>query len=671
MLKETFYSFRARVFWLTALLVLLLSISFTAVVIYQQERLLKQELISSGLKLSRNIAHDIQLSVFTEDTDFLKNAVMQHIDTEGDVVYAAVYSLNLKPIFNYSSKKGISVPPITEEIKKQIDLSAVAQAGKTQSWQDRGQIYEFWATVVLSGGFKGEDIVKEETKMGKVIGIVRLGISTKGVDARVKNIIWTSISITIIFLVFSLILTYLLAKRVTGPLFRLKEAVESIERGGDYEGININSKDEIGELASSFNNMVSALKKKDNEIMRHVKELSALNTVASAVNQSLDLKETLNDGLKEVLKLTNMEAGWIFLLSEDGSALKVAAHAGVEGSFIQKIDFLKPGEGLAGKVALSEEAIIEEDICDDPRISRDVVFEEGFKAFASIPLRSKTRILGAINITSRMAHPFTTDEVELFYSIGNQMGTAVENSHLYGQLKKQLEEIERTQDQIIRSARLASLGELSTNVAHEINNPLTAILSYTAIMLENVPDTDPNREKLKIIYDETMRIRYIVRNLLDFARQTEPKRDECCAADVTKDTMNLIRHLAKVSNVEIVEEYASHMPMVSIDINQIKQVLLNIFNNALYAMPNGGILKAAAEEENGWINIHIHDTGAGIPKDIIHKVFDPFFTTKPETKGTGLGLSVSHGIIERHGGKIEVKSAPGKGSIFTIKLPIA
>ena len=668
MLKETFYSFRARVFWLTALLVLMLSISFTAVVIYQQERLLKQELISSGLKLSRNIAHDIQLSVFTEDTDFLKNAVMQHIDTEGDVVYAAVYSLNLKPIFNYSSKKGISVPPITEEIKKQIDLSAVAQAGKTQSWQDRGHIYEFWATVVLSGGFKGEDIVTEGTK---VIGIVRLGISTKGVDARVKNIIWTSISITIIFLVFSLILTYLLAKRVTGPLFRLKEAVESIERGGAYEGININSNDEIGELASSFNNMVSALKKKDNEIMQHVKELSALNTVASSVNQSLDLKETLNDTLKEILKLTNMEAGWIFLLSEDGSALKVSAHAGVEDSFIQKIDFLKPGEGLAGKVALSEEAIIEEDICDDPRISRDVVFEEGFKAFASIPLRSKTRILGAINITSRMAHPFTTDEVELFYSIGNQMGTAVENSQLYGQLKKQLEEIERTQDQLIRSARLASLGELSTNVAHEINNPLTAILSYTAMMLENAPDTDPNREKLKIIYDETMRIRYIVRNLLDFARQTEPRRDNCCAADVTKDTLNLIRHLAKVANVEIVEEYAPHMPMVSIDINQIKQALLNIFNNALYAMPNGGILKAAVEEGNGWIKIHIHDTGAGIPKDIIHKIFDPLFTTKHETNGAGLGLSVSHGIIERHGGEIEVKSEHGKGSIFTIKLPIA
>ena len=668
MLKETFYSFRARVFWLTALLVLMLSISFTAVVIYQQERLLKQELVSSGLKLSRNIAHDIQLSIFTEDTDFLKNAVMQHIDTEGDVVYAAVYSLNLKPIFNYSSKKGISVPPITEEIKKQIDLSAAAQAGKTQSWQDRGHIYEFWATVVLSGGFKGEDIVTEGTK---VIGIVRLGISTKGVDARVKNIIWTSISITIIFLVFSLILTYLLAKRVTGPLFRLKEAVESIERGGAYEGININSNDEIGELASSFNNMVSALKKKDNEIMQHVKELSALNTVASTVNQSLDLKETLNDGLKEILKLTNMEAGWIFLLSEDGSALKVSAHAGVEDSFIQKIDFLKPGEGLAGKVALSEEAIIEEDICDDPRISRDVVFEEGFKAFASIPLRSKTRILGAINITSRMAHPFTTDEVELFYSIGNQMGTAVENSQLYGQLKKQLEEIERTQDQLIRSARLASLGELSTNVAHEINNPLTAILSYTAIMLENAPDTDPNREKLKIIYDETMRIRYIVRNLLDFARQTEPRRDNCCAADVTKDTLNLIRHLAKVANVEIVEEYAPHMPMVSIDINQIKQALLNIFNNALYAMPNGGILKAAVEEGNGWIKIHIHDTGAGIPKDIIHKIFDPLFTTKHETNGAGLGLSVSHGIIERHGGEIEVKSEHGKGSIFTIKLPIA
>ncbi|MBI3755503.1 MAG: GAF domain-containing protein [Deltaproteobacteria bacterium] len=681
MLKKIFHGFRTRVFWLTSLMVVILSVFFTLIVIYQQGKLLKQDLVAKGLLASKNIAHDIKLGVFTENQSLLDNIVQRTANWEKDMVYVRVYNnLHERPIYeNIKGTGDIPLPLISDDIKKQAMDGAFYR--KTAFNNNNTEVYEFWAPVMVSKEFKAEDVVIDTgiaeaapsaAPADKTIGIVQIGFSLESINARINGIVRTSVSLTLFFFPVCFILTYMIAKRITGPLLKLEKAVQTIEKGGEFKRIDIDSKDEIGHLASSFNSMVDSLKKKDEEIIRHIRELSALNTVASAVNQSLDLKETLMDGLKEILKLTNMEAGWIFLVSEDGSALKVAAHAGVEDSFIQKVDSLKPGEGFAGKVILSGELIIEEDISGDPRVSRGAVFEQGFRAFASIPLRSKTRILGAINITSRLTHPFTTNEVELLYSMGNQMGTGIENSQLYEQLKKQLEEIERTQDQLIRSARLASLGELSANVAHEINNPLTGVLTHASMMLDETTEQDPDHKRLKIIYDETLRIRHIVRNLLDFARQVEPRRDNVSIVDVIKDTLDLIVHLAKIGNIEIVEEYIYERPVVSVDVAQTKQVLLNMFNNAIHAMPDGGALKIrTTKKQEGWVNIHIEDTGHGIPQDIMHRIFDPFFTTKPQPKGTGLGLSISHGIIERHGGKIEVESAIGKGSMFTIMLPVA
>ncbi|MBI5874991.1 MAG: HAMP domain-containing protein, partial [Deltaproteobacteria bacterium] len=358
MLKKIFHGFRTRVFWLTSLMVVILSVFFTLIVIYQQGKLLKQE-------------------------SLLDNIVQRTANWEKDMVYVRVYSnLHERPIYeNIKGTGDIPLPLISDDIKKQAMDGAFYR--KT-AFNNNTEVYEFWAPVIVSKEFKAEDVVIDTgiaeaapsaAPADKTIGIVQIGFSLESINARINGIVRTSISLTLLFFPVCFILTYMIAKRITGPLLKLEKAVQTIEKGGEFKRIDIDSKDEIGHLASSFNSMVDSLKKKDEEIMRHIRELSALNTVASAVNQSLDLKETLMDGLKEILKLTNMEAGWIFLVSEDGSALKVAAHAGVEDSFIQKVDSLKPGEGFAGKVILSGELIIEEDISGDPRVSRGAVFE--------------------------------------------------------------------------------------------------------------------------------------------------------------------------------------------------------------------------------------------------------------------------------------------------------
>ncbi|MBI3753121.1 MAG: GAF domain-containing protein [Deltaproteobacteria bacterium] len=649
-----------------------MAILFTAVVIYQQGSLLKKDLTDKGLSIAKNLAHNSELGVFTENAKFIEPIVEYfNIKAEEDVVYAAIYNIKGKIIYEYV-KGDRGRPRSMDEIKERID------AENGTFWEkiifNNNTIYEFWAPVIVSAALKGEEMVVEGNKGGggRPVGVVQLGLSLKGIDASLRDIIWTSISITLIFLPVGFILTYITARRIVEPISRLKKGVEAIEQGGKYEPIEIKSEDEIRHLALSFNRMVDALQKKDTEIMQHIRELSAINSVAFAVNQSLDLGITIHHALRVVIKLTGMEAGWVYLLSEDGGLLRITEYEGVAQGFIKKIDLLKHGEGIAGMAVISGEPIVEEDITNDPRITRGAIWEAGFKAFASIPLWSKEKTLGVLNITSHAVHPFSQDEREMLSSIGSQIGTAIENSMLYEKIKSQIEEIERTQDRLIHAARLASLGELSANVAHEVNNPLTGILTHTSMLMDDTPDTDPNKKRLKIIYDETIRIKHIVRNLLDFAKYSEPKKENICIQDVIKETLGLIAHLAKVSNVEIVENYHEDGPtMVSIDVAQIKQVLLNLFNNALYAMPNGGLLKITVLKTTDWVESCIEDTGLGIPQEIIHKVFDPFFTTKPSTKGTGLGLSISHGIIERHDGKIEVKSEIGKGSIFTIRLPRA
>lgn len=678
---DLFRGFRARVFWYVTVLMMGLAVFFTGVTIYQQSNLLKQDLLSKGTALAENLAHDSQLGIFTENRDFIEPALRRSAGREEDVLYVAVYSVNGRALGVSGKKEFIreASPALIEEAKK-----------GTVIWQERvvngAGVYELRAPVFVSKGYKAEEMVVDigresqgagepeggaiTSGKGKLIGMVQVGLSLKKVEERIRDIIWTSISIMALSFPVGLLFTYLVVRMIARPLIALKKGVEAIEQGKEYIRIETHSRDDIGQLALSFDRMVESLRKKDEEIMRHVKELSALNVVSWALNRSLDLRTTLHDALKEVLSVTGMTAGWIYLASDDGSVFNISAYIGIEEGFVREIDGLEPGEGIAGRVCISGEPIFVEDISSDERVSRQALRNAGFKGFVSIPLSYKDKVKGTLNLASDLTHSFSKDEIYLLYSMGNLIGAAVENSMLYERLKKNLEEIERTQDKLIRTARLASLGELSANIAHEINNPLTGVLTHTSMLMEDMPDTGPNKKRLNIIYDETMRIRYIVRNLLDFARQSEPKREDVCIVNVIKDTIMLIAHLAKVSNVKIVEDFAHSGLMVSIDSAQIKQVVLNLFNNAMYAMPGGGTMTIGVAPEPGYAVVHVRDTGSGIPPEIMHRVFDPFFTTKPETKGTGLGLSVSHGIIEKHDGRIAVASEVGKGTTFTIRLPL-
>jgi two-component system, NtrC family, sensor kinase len=242
---------------------------------------------------------------------------------------------------------------------------------------------------------------------------------------------------------------------------------------------------------------------------------------------------------------------------------------------------------------------------------------------------------------------------------------------LEAKVDERTRELNRVQEQLIRSEKLASLGELVAGIAHEINNPLTGILVFTSL-LGSDPKLDPSlRSDLDTIIRETERCATIVRGLLEFSRESIPRKTWSSLNSIMDAALTLVKHQSLFQNIDIETEYRQDLPNVLVDPNQVEQVFMNILLNAGQAMPGEGKLtiRSGISKGGAQVFVTITDTGHGIPEENISRIFDPFFTTK-ENRGTGLGLSVSYGIINNHGGTIEVQSRAGHGTSFTVKLPV-
>jgi signal transduction histidine kinase len=231
----------------------------------------------------------------------------------------------------------------------------------------------------------------------------------------------------------------------------------------------------------------------------------------------------------------------------------------------------------------------------------------------------------------------------------------------------------RMEEQLVMTDRLASIGELSSGIAHELNNPLTSVIGFSQLLMEG--DVPANmKEELGIVYSEAQRAAVIVKNLLTFARKHAPVKQLSQINIVVEDVLKLRSYEQKVNNIEIEKHLAVNLPEIMVDHFQMQQVFLNIIVNAESAMLEGrhkGKLIVTTEKSEGVIRVTFADDGPGIAEENLKRIFDPFFTTKEVGKGTGLGLSICHGIVTEHGGKIYVRSENGLGTTFTVELPLS
>jgi len=305
-----------------------------------------------------------------------------------------------------------------------------------------------------------------------------------------------------------------------------------------------------------------------------------------------------------------------------------------------------------------------------PAVVRDVLKAEQIAAAHIVVLWSKDKVIGGLVVASRVPREFSPGDINLLIAVGSQISSAIERTLLYDQTRQAYDDLRRTQEQLLHSEKLAAVGQLISGVAHELNNPLTAILGYSQLLTACGQVGPQGLEYTGKLYKQAQRTHRIVQNLLSFSRQHKPERVAVRLNQVLEDTLALRDYDLRMSNIRLHLDLADDLPAAAADPHQLQQVFLNLVNNAVDAIlekSSDGDLWVRTAQEQGKFVVEFVDSGPGV-KDA-SRVFDPFYTTKPVGKGTGLGLSICYGIITEHGGQIRVRNVPPRGACFTIELP--
>ena len=416
---------------------------------------------------------------------------------------------------------------------------------------------------------------------------------------------------------------------------------------------------------------------------KYRKRLAVLNAVSKTVSTSLNLGEILSSTIEKILEADEPDSVRIYLLDDRKKVLNLVAHKGLSTDFINKpiVRSRKPGHGLLGQTAVDGETKVIDNIQQSNIPHVHLFTEEGLQTTAYIPLITRRATTGVMCVSSRAPNKFSIEFVEFLTAIGNHIGVAVDNFHMYKIIKEAYQDLKEAQEQVVWTEKLASLGKLAATIAHEINNPLAGVLNYIRLMIKILSRNHVSQEKLediarylKLVESEIARCGEIVKDLLAFSRRTKITIESNRIEDIIDKTLNLISHDLDMKEIQLQKSIEPNLPKVQCDFKQIQQVFLNLVYNASEAMANGGTLTVTANRASGskeFLEVVISDTGSGIAKEDMENIFDPFFTTKEEEKGVGLGLSVVYGIIAKHNGTIEVESELGKGSTFKVRLPCA
>ncbi len=321
------------------------------------------------------------------------------------------------------------------------------------------------------------------------------------------------------------------------------------------------------------------------------------------------------------------------------------------------------------KCIKTKKPILEKNAFSSPSIDRNFVTMIDANEFVCVPLVVKDEAIGVICADNYYSlKPITEDRVQLLSTFANHAALAIENADAYKKLGEKVRQLKDTQERLIRSERLAVIGNMAAYVAHEIRNPLVTIGGFARSILRASQQGDQAKQNAEIIVEEVNRLEKILANIMDFSKPVESVKVTSQINELLENTCSLMDPYFKNSRIELTRKFNSMIPGIVIDPTQIKQVFLNLIKNAVESMPGGGSLVIETSLEDEHIKINITDTGEGMTAEIMQNIFVPFFTTKVD--GTGVGLAVSQKIIDDHGGYMKVKSSLQDGTTFSIYLPI-
>jgi len=393
-----------------------------------------------------------------------------------------------------------------------------------------------------------------------------------------------------------------------------------------------------------------------------------LGKFSKAMVSILDLQSLSKKIIETITQTMGVEKASLFLVNEEKGGYSLFEskniNPSVSTSQLPKDDPLPRYLQKIGEIIIREELAKGANI---PELNEVVKKMSLLESEVSIPLLWKGQLIGMINLSHKFNKDiYSNEDIELLGTLANQTAIAIENARLY-------EDLKRSKSYIQRADRLASLGTLTAGLAHEIRNPLVAIKTLTQLLPDRLDDEEFRDQFLKIASGEVDRISSLVNELLNFARPSDPKLEAENINTILDGMILLVSTETKKKQITVFRNYASDLPRIEIDPEQIKQVLLNILLNAISATSENGqiIVKTRSFTKPGgepYIQIEFTDTGCGIPEEHLEDIFNPFFTTK--TTGSGLGLSISNQIVQDHRGYIDVESQLDKGSSFFINLPV-
>ena len=466
------------------------------------------------------------------------------------------------------------------------------------------------------------------------------------------------------------------------PLYKEKELAKK-EGLVSMLSVPMCIKDRVIGVINCYTSYPHSFSKSEEEMLTTVANQAATCIENSGLMETLDIDEILRLVLEGVTKNIGFDRARLYLVNEKRNVLECKMAVGIDEERIKGISLrLNPEESVVARSIFEKQPFIIPDASKDPRVNPFMKEKFNLRSLVVIPLLVREKALGAI--VADFVHSnrnITKEALESLTVFAQQAGLAIHNAFMYQELKtfsQQMEEkiqkttadLSKTEAQLIRSEKLAALGQLAAGIAHEIRNPLTSINILIHSLASNLPSETSQKEDLKVIEEEIHRINEIVDQFLRFAKPTPPLFQKVEVASIFEETLQLLRPQIEKQRIVVQKEFQT-LPPIMMDREQIKQVILNLLLNAVQATIKGGhlALKGHIPRDERWIKLFIQDSGVGIPPEDMNKLFDPFFSTKEG--GIGLGLSIAHRIIDQHHGKIEVESTPGKGTLFIIWLPIS